>query len=351
MDRSETPRQSGSGYQTRQPDTGITTQRVAPPETPNRQSGGYQTRQPDTTTQRVAPPETPNRQSGGYQTRQPDTTTQRTPDPTNRQSGGYQTTPLMRTDQGKPPGYVTGSGNNQRSTTAGVAPQQSEADRAISRGQSKQAYQQFIAEQNKFKAPPVAAPVSQQAAQASSAWRQYGGTNRWGTADQYYAQRQQALTRVPTTVNNYYSNPPAWVSNGPPSYGGWSSNFLGGVLLGAAGTMAYDMWAYSHRSDPGYIAWHRDMERQAQDNAELREKLTTLDTRVADLQAKNTPVSDKLPNDIDPALVVAPDTVMLATAKSGTNWWIWGPIMLGLGGIAFLGVCVAIARHRHPRYG
>jgi len=339
------------------------------PRTPSQ--GGWTTRRTQDDDFRRSPAartdDSTRSQSGWTTNRQPPAAT--TTDDSTRSQGGWTTNrqPPAATTTARPDDNTRGQGgwttNRQPTTTATtdrrVIPPASpviasEADKAIARGQSKQAYQQFLTEQNKFKTPPVAAPVNRQTAQQSSVWRSYGTTAsgaRWTSADDYWAARNRALTTMPRTVNNYYTNPPVWVRNGPPSYGGFSSNFLGGVLLGAAGTALYDSWAYSHRTDPGYIAWHRDMERQAQDNDELRQKLTLLDTRVAELEAQKAPVSDKLPNDIDPSLVVAPDTALLATANEGTNWWIWGPVGLILALGTFMVICVVVARNRRPQYG
>jgi len=225
-----------------------------------------------------------------------------------------------------------------------TSPPRSVVDATIAKGQSKSALAQFDAERQRYKAPPVGGFTTPAAAQQSPVWRQYG--TRWRSADDYYAARRQAEGRLPAPARVYYSQPPAWVSAGPPSYGAFSSHFLGGVLLGMAGTLAYDQWAYSHHTDPAYMQWHEDMERQAQDNAELRDKLATLDARVADLQTQHAPVTDKLPDDVDPSLVVAPETVMMATTKSGINWWVWVPLTLIVLFLAFIGASIMIAHNR-----
>ena len=225
-----------------------------------------------------------------------------------------------------------------------ISPPRSVVDSTIAKGQSKTALAQFDADRQKYKAPPVGGFQTPQAAQQSPVWRQYGA--RWGSADDYYAARRAAQSRLPPQAAIYYTAPPVWVSAGPPSYGPFSSHFLGGVLLGMAGTLAYDQWAYSHHTDPAYIQWHEDMERQAEDNAELRDKLNTLDARVADLQAQNAPVTDKLPDDVDPSLVVAPETVMMATSKAGFRWWLWVPLILIGGAAAFIGASLLVANNR-----
>jgi hypothetical protein len=223
-------------------------------------------------------------------------------------------------------------------------PPRSASDVAIAKGHSKMALTQFDNDQKKYRQPPVSAPASQQAARQSAAWHNYG--TRWRSADDYYAARSAAYARLPPQVQVIYVHPPVWVSNGPPAYGSWAAPFLGGMLVGAS-VGAYDNWAYSHWSDPGVIAWRQSMAQQAQDNAELRAQLDTLNQRVADLQAQHAPVTDALPDGIDPALAVAPETVMLATAKSGFNWWwIWTPLIAIVLVIGFGMLCISISRNR-----
>ena len=233
----------------------------------------------------------------------------------------------------KPP--LGGSGIT-RSVPA--TPPRSAADTAMAKGQSQQAYRQFQSEQQRFRAPPAAAPSDTRAAQQTSAWRQYG--TRWHSADSYYAARQSALQRSPS-VRMYYEHPPVYVLQGRPSYGAYAGAFLGGVLLDRIMQPSYSQWAYSHYNDPGFQAWRADMQNQAADNAELRDKLAQMDAQVQQLKAQNAPTSEALPDDVDPSLVVAPQTVMLATASSH-HWWLW--ITLILAAIAaFVAACVTIS--------
>ena len=223
-------------------------------------------------------------------------------------------------------------------TVPSVTPPRSAADTAIAKGQSQQAYRQFQSEQQRFRAPPAAAPANTQAAQQTQAWRQYG--TRWHSADSYYAARNNAFQRSPE-MRTYYEHPPVYVLQGRPSYGAYAGAFLGGVLLDRIMQPSYSQWAYSHYNDPGFQAWRADMENQAADNAELREKLAQMDAQVQQLRAQNAPTTEALPQDVDPSLVVAPQTVMLATASSH-HWWLW--ITLGLATfIAFIAACLLIS--------
>ena len=230
----------------------------------------------------------------------------------------------------------------QPSRPATVAPPRSTADTAIARGQSKQAYTQYQAEQQKYKAPPIAAPQDTAAARQTPAWRQYG--SQWNSADSYYSSRNAALQRAPASVRESFENPPSYVVAGRPSYGAYAAAFLGGALLANIMQPSYAQWAYSHSNDPGYQAWRTDMEKQAADNADLRAKLATLDDQVNQLKAKNAPVTEALPSDVDPALVVAPQTALLATESASHVWrWVFICVILV---IMFFVACVVISRRR-----
>jgi hypothetical protein len=218
-------------------------------------------------------------------------------------------------------------------------------DRLAQRSQSKAAFQQFQKENSVYKAPPVGEPVNQQAAQSSTAWKQYG--SGWKTSDDYYARRNAAFARQPA-FERYYSSPPVYINR--PSYGGYAAAFLGGVMLDRITEPGYASWAYSHQSDPGYDSWHQDMMRQAQDNAELRAKMATLDQQMADLKAKNAPKTEALPPDVDPSMVVAPSTVLVATTSEssghGVLYTILGIVIGIIAAVGFLWLCLRISQRK-----
>jgi len=228
---------------------------------------------------------------------------------------------------------------------APTAVSRSAADQAIIKGQSKSALAQFDADQKRYTAPPIAAPTTPQAAKQSPLYQQYG--NRWNSADDYLAARRASEARLPPQVHVYYQNPPQWVSQGPPAFGNLSAGFMG-AALGMIGTSAWDNWMYSHRRDQDYMEWHRYMQQKAETDPDVQAKLSRLDTRIAELEAEKAPVTNALPDGVDPSLVVAPHTVLLATASSGSHWWWWVPIILLLlvGGFILLSLRVAANRRR-----
>ena len=216
-----------------------------------------------------------------------------------------------------PTGMMGGSGiTRPGSATVARAPlmPRSAADTAIARGHSAQSFAAYQTEQSRYRAPPVMAPRSTAAARQSTVWRQYG--NRWSSPGSFYAARSAAITRLPPGRAIYWTSPPAYVLI-HPSYGNFSSAFLGSLLGNAAGNA---LWAYSHRNDQAYIQWHAEMMVQAQQNAELQAQLGALDAQIGQMQAQNvTADPNALPQDIDPSMVVASSTMMAATTDDGMS--------------------------------
>jgi hypothetical protein len=218
----------------------------------------------------------------------------------------------------------------------------------MARGQSKTALSAFRAEQDKFTKPAIGAPVSRDAAQASPQWRAYGA--RWGNYDQYNQSRGAALQQMPPERARYWSDPPRWVQDTRPAYGGYSGSFMASLLGGAAGAAIGNaltqpdnaQWAYSHANDPAYQQWHGDVLNQARERHDdaLQQQIDSLDAQVATLQAQHAPTTTALPAGVDPALVVAPNTVLLATAapESHSHWGliITVIVVLVLAGGAFM---------------
>ena len=152
-----------------------------------------------------------------------------------------------------------------------------------------------------------------------------------------YQNTDQYMNKRTTIINNYNNTHPGWSSMGYgmyPNYGMWSNSFLTGMVMGYVGTslLSNAMWMYSHSHEPWYPSYRADLEAQAANNAELRAKLAAMDAEVIKLKAQNAqpqPVNT-LPNGVDPALAIAPETMMAADADSGMSWW-WAIAFFGIG--------------------
>ena len=166
------------------------------------------------------------------------------------------------------------------------------------------------AEQNKFKASPVAATASAASNPIASGYR---STSR-PTTIRYYETRDR-----------YYRDsgwqPPVYVYQSSSSFGAWDALLLWSILDRNDGR-----FAYHHASDPGYIAWRREADRLAQDNAELKAKLAKLDESAKAQQGPKDPKF--LPDGVKPEIALAATVVTgqqipeltFATGPSGTTY-------------------------------
>lgn len=247
-------------------------------------------------------------------------------------------TPAPRTDSvnrnySKPPSTVDdtprGGGSiyskpGGGSITTGAPVTRNALSDSVQKSASKRTLDQYDEEHRAFTQPPKAPVAPQQAAQ-DPLWTR--NTQRWQNDDDYYTQRRRALAAEPP--------PPIYVQRAAPSYGMFAGGFLGGMLLDRILQPSYSNWAYSHQSDPAFQEWHRDMEQQAEDNAELKAKLATMDAKLAEMKAQNAkPNEDKatLPEGVDPAVAIAPDAALSALsqrkAPGSSHWIIWSMLAL-----------------------
>jgi hypothetical protein len=204
---------------------------------------------------------------------------------------------------------------------------------------SKQALGRYQADQQHYAQP--AQPVDAAAARANPALA--ASRSGWGSADGYYADRDRDLPsfRAQASQNTTYVYV---MQHSRPNYGSWDTVFLTALVTHAVDSSYYN-WAYSHRDDAGYQAWHADQMRLAGENGELRAQMSALDAKVAELQARNAPAQPaaELPPGVTPAIAIAPAAV-IADAQDGAGWgshWLlWTIALLTAGGVAFCAVMI-----------
>lgn len=196
---------------------------------------------------------------------------------------------------------------------------------------SADSYKAYQAERNNASKPPQ--PVHATDVKNNPARATYQNT------DQYMNKRT-------TIINNYNNTHPGWGSMGQgmsPNYGMWSNSFLTGMIMGYVGTslLSNSMWMYSHMREPWYPSYRADLETQAANNAELKSKLAAMDVEIEKLRVQNAhPLqTNTLPENVDPALAIAPEIMMAPEEHSdGMSWW-YAPFFFTIGlGAAFLTV-------------
>jgi hypothetical protein len=125
-----------------------------------------------------------------------------------------------------------------------------------------------------------------------------------------------------------------------PNYGHYDSAFLMGLMLGHLGSNRNTnaSWMYAHQSDPWYPQWRADMERKAQENAELKAKLASMDADMAQLKAQNAkPAVTALPEGVSGSIAIAPEAMIAAEDKDtdeSSHFW---AILFGILGAGLIG--------------
>ena len=158
-----------------------------------------------------------------------------------------------------------------------------------------------------------------------------------------------APTRTPTTrygsaapsaggwlSNRGWSTPsPAYYGGGGRSFGVWDGLFLGAMLSNLTRPGAADFF-HNNQNDPGYRQWRAQVEQQAQDNAELRQKLNDLDRQLKEREGQpRTPGA--LPPDVPAEVAEAPPSRTPETSGEGAGApVVWVVVLVGAGGLAFL---------------
>jgi hypothetical protein len=96
---------------------------------------------------------------------------------------------------------------------------------------------------------------------------------------------------------------PPYVYRTPRSFGIWDGLFLW-FMLDNLTRPGYADFFHHHQDDPGYRQWRAEAERLARENAEVRQRLETLDRQVAEKQGQPRD-PEFLPPDTPPEVAAA----------------------------------------------
>jgi hypothetical protein len=207
---------------------------------------------------------------------------------------------------------------------AWTAPQ-SPGDRSFSEGRSGAALDRYRAQQDdvrrqrQYAPAPTAPQVPYQSNQSPP--RQYGPS--------------RAPDRTTWFNQRGWSLPPQSYGGGNRNFGLWSGLFLGALLSNLGRPESIDFF-HNNQNDPGYRQWRAEADRQAQDNADLRQRLDELDRQLAEKQGQpRNPGA--LPADVPPEIAQAtPSRTPDVPDEAGGSSWVWVVLLVGAGGIAYL---------------
>ena len=161
-----------------------------------------------------------------------------------------------------------------------------------------------------------------------------------------------AQYRAPTTANRAgwfgdrgWSAPSRSYYGGDRSFGVWDGLFLWSLLSNLNRSGSSDFF-HNNQNDPGYVQWRAEADRQAQDNADLRQKLAALDQQLA-VRDSQPRTPGALPADVPADIAKAPPARTPGVPEEGGSSWVWVVLAVGAGGLVLL----AWQRRRHSTGG
>lgn len=125
--------------------------------------------------------------------------------------------------------------------------------------------------------------------------------------NQAYAERDAYRTSNPWT-------PPAYAFRSAPSFGMWDALFWW-MVLDKITEPSHAAAAYNNANDPGFQAWHKEAERQAADNAELKAKLDAMDAKLTSMEGQPRKPGT-LPEGVPASVALAPEVAVAPRDKS-----------------------------------
>lgn len=130
-----------------------------------------------------------------------------------------------------------------------------------------------------------------------------------------YNSPNEYMNRRTTVIRDYKERYPTsytYSSTMSPNYGHYDSGFLMGLLIGEMGKTSNNaQFMYANQNQDWYREWRRDVEKKAEENAELKRKLIDMDKEISDLKSNNTEIKvTKLPEGIDPVAAIAPEALI-----------------------------------------
>ncbi len=172
-------------------------------------------------------------------------------------------------------------------------------DRGADRQLASQSLARFKAEQDRFSAPPQGTLTNASDYARNPLYAHNAG--RYGSYDQAYATRDAYRNNNPWT-------PPAYAYHSAPAFGMWDALFWW-MVLDKITEPSHAAAAYNNANDPGFLAWRREADRQAVDNAELKAKLDAMDAKLASMQGQPRKPGT-LPEGVPAAVALAPEVAV-----------------------------------------
>lgn len=242
---------------------------------------------------------------------------------------------------------------NQKSTKPTQTAMQKQQDRAAAKAKSAKALENTKAEKAKFAANPASSvnkdtlkqsPLGSKFASSNSSGKATGGGNTYITKNTYYNQRDDHYRgwERPSYIYNY----PASSSNGVFDF-----LIMWSMLDHMNDSNNHDSdYYYHHQNDPEVKEWKKNAEKEAENNAKVREQLAALEQKVKDNEAKGIARDESYLPPEGAAVVLTPEAAEqllpddveepadsevateVAPEKSKSHWLLWTFIIVIIGG-------------------
>ena len=215
-----------------------------------------------------------------------------------------------------------GSGQSKSSTQ--LTPLQSQMNRSFSKQESAKSYQDYKAQQSKFKTGPGSGGYSPSGRENSTidSIRTRAG---YSSSSDYYSRRT-------VFYDSYRWSAPGYAYYSYPRFGIWDAMMLW-FMLDHIHDAQYAAMYYNHRDDPGMQQFRKEIDRLSSENAELKSKVAKLDESSKALEQQGVkPDPSYVPQDAS-SVALAADFVQKQAPKSSGFPWTW---VVGIGALALI---------------
>jgi hypothetical protein len=198
-------------------------------------------------------------------------------------------------------------------------------NRSFSKQESSKAYEDYRAQQGRFKTSSSGyTPSARETSTAGSIRSRAGYTS----SSDYYSRRT-------VFYNSYGWSAPSYVYYSYPRFGIWDAMMLW-FMLDHINDAQYAAMYYNHRDDPGMQQFRKELDRLSTENADLKSKVAKLDESSKALEQQGVkPDPSYVPPDAASVALAADVAGKPAPKSSGFPWsWVIGIGLLGL--IVFL---------------
>jgi hypothetical protein len=193
---------------------------------------------------------------------------------------------------------------------------------SFSKQESAKAYEDYKAQQGKFKASsPGYNPSGRESSTVDSIRAKAG----YSSGSDYYSRRT-------VFYDTYRWSAPGYVYYSYPRFGIWDAMMLW-FMLDHIEDAQYASMYYNHRDDPGMQQFRTEIDRLSAENADLKSKVAKLDESAKSLEQQGIkPDPSYVPQDAA-SVALAADVVQKQAPESSGFPWAW---VIGIGLLAWI---------------